>query len=410
MTGRDLRWGAATHPGRIRDANEDAFAAEPGLFLVADGMGGHQAGEVASALAIETLSAGRDELLEPPAVVALVRRANEAILERARVDPATRGMGTTLTGIVTPDHDPSRAMVLNVGDSRTYRWRSGALEQITVDHSYVQDLLASGMLSPEEARTHPRRNIVTRALGVEADVTADVAMLDLVPGDRYVVCSDGLVDELTDTAITELLARAETDTPQTLAERLVDAAVEHGGRDNVTVVVLDVGAEIATGFDADSEPDPPEPPRDDEPGIATEVVTDGESSSDPDPDRITRPDDQTADPDAISVSAPSRPRPRWQGRLLALAVVAASLGLAIAAVGWYARSGYYVDVEQDRIVIRQGREGGIWWFDTTRERVTDVVVADLTLADLERVTSRPRFDSADDAETFVRGLPSVTQD
>jgi protein phosphatase len=211
------------------------------VFGVADGMGGHQAGEVASAIAVQTL---RDRLAGGAANIdvaeAAIVVANTAIYQGARDNVEQRGMGTTLTAmIVLNDREPTRRFVLlNVGDSRTYLLRGGRLRRVTVDHSYVQELVASGHITEVEARTHPRRNIVTRALGIEPTVRLDSWVLPFVKGDRYVLCSDGLVDEVDDVEIAQVLA-AQKDV-QRAAQALVDAANAHGGRDNVTVVVVDV--------------------------------------------------------------------------------------------------------------------------------------------------------------------------
>lgn len=237
-----LAWGAATHPGRVRAENEDNFVAEPMVFGVADGMGGHQAGEVASEIAATTL---RDRLRSGAAsvdlVVAAVVEANAAIFQGAHTNPDQRGMGTTLTAVAAmpgPDGGPGRVVVANVGDSRTYVYRSGRLRRVTVDHSYVQELVSTGHITEAEARSHPRRNIVTRALGIEPTVKVDTWVHGLVKGDRYVLCSDGLVDEVEDDEIAAILtANAQ---PQEAAEALVAAANASGGRDNVTVVVIDV--------------------------------------------------------------------------------------------------------------------------------------------------------------------------
>ena len=200
-----LVWGAATDAGRIRDTNEDSFVAEPKVFVVADGMGGHQAGEVASELAATTL---RERLsggaTSADVVVAAVVEANAAIFQTAHNNASQRGMGTTLTAIaVMPPDDtrPEQFAVVNVGDSRAYLARNGELTRATVDHSYVQELLATGHITEQEARAHPRRNIVTRALGIEPSVRVDSWVLPVVRGDRFMVCSDGLVDEVDDDEI-----------------------------------------------------------------------------------------------------------------------------------------------------------------------------------------------------------------
>ncbi|MGB8861189.1 MAG: Stp1/IreP family PP2C-type Ser/Thr phosphatase [Ilumatobacteraceae bacterium] len=235
-----LAWGAATDTGRVRTENEDAFIAEPLVYGVADGMGGHAAGEVASAIAAGTL---RDRLgggaQSVDVVVAAVVEANAAIFQGAHNNSAQRGMGTTLTAMVVLADEGSRRLALaNVGDSRTYVMRSGRLRRVTIDHSYVQELVSTGHITEAEARSHPRRNIVTRALGIEPNVRVDTWVLPFVLGDRYVLCSDGLVDEVDDDEIAEVLAANPT--PQAAADALVAAANEHGGRDNVTVVVVDV--------------------------------------------------------------------------------------------------------------------------------------------------------------------------
>ena len=237
-----LVWGAATDAGRIRETNEDSFVAESMVFVVADGMGGHQAGEVASELAARTL---RERLVAgaPSAdvVVAAVVEANAAIFQTAHNNAAQRGMGTTLTAIaVLPPSDerPEQFAIVNVGDSRAYLARAGELTRATVDHSYVQELLATGHITELEARTHPRRNIVTRALGIEPSVRVDSWVMPVVRGDRFMVCSDGLVDEVDDDEIHEIMdAHPQA---QAAAEALVAAAVANGGRDNVTVIVIDV--------------------------------------------------------------------------------------------------------------------------------------------------------------------------
>ncbi len=235
-----LAWGAATDAGRVRTENEDTFVAEPLVFVVADGMGGHQAGEVASAIATTTL---RDRLSAGAAsvdvAVAAVVEANAAIFQGAHTNVDQRGMGTTVTAMVVVPHSDAgpRLAVLNVGDSRTYVLRGGRLRRVTIDHSYVQELVSTGHISEIEARNHPRRNIVTRALGIEPSVRVDTWVLPFVRGDRYVLCSDGLVDEVDDDAIAEVLAVHAS--PQAAAEALVEVALRNGGRDNVTVVVVD---------------------------------------------------------------------------------------------------------------------------------------------------------------------------
>jgi PPM family protein phosphatase len=238
--------GAATSVGRVRQVNEDSYLAVPPLFVVADGMGGHGSGDLASRIAIEEMSACvafRPLLAE--AVLTALEHANRHIIER---DAANR-MGTTVTGLAALETAGGyHLMVFNIGDSRVYRLVDNHLEQLSVDHSEVQELVLAGTITREQARTHPRRNIVTRALGSDSGRLPDHWLLPAIGGDRYLICSDGLFSELPDEAILPLLA---ADSPQQAAEALVAAANDAGGRDNVTVIVVDIdsdddGADEAT--------------------------------------------------------------------------------------------------------------------------------------------------------------------
>ena len=227
--------GAATSTGRVRRVNEDSYLVSPPIFAVADGMGGHDAGEVASAVAIDVLARyARGGPLSVEAVLAALDEANRAVIGRGEA----HRMGTTVTGVaslVTPAG--SQLMVFNVGDSRVYRLAGDQFGQLTVDHSEVQELVLAGAITPEQARTHPRRNIVTRALGSDFVVRPDHWLLPPLAGDRYLVCSDGLTGELTDEEILPLLRAGNQ---QQAAEALVAAADEAGGHDNTTVIVVDV--------------------------------------------------------------------------------------------------------------------------------------------------------------------------
>lgn len=254
-----VRWGAATDVGMVRTGNEDAYVCEPMVFGVADGMGGHQAGEVASAIAARII---RDRLSNGASnvgvVVAAVVEANASIYQAAHASVDHQGMGTTLTALVVLRNDQSnvaRFALINVGDSRTYLLRNGVLHRATVDHSYVQELVNTGHISEDEARTHPRRNIVTRALGIEPTVRVDTWLVPMVHGDRFILCSDGLVDEVPDDDIAKVAV--ECDEPEAAAQQLVAMANANGGHDNVTVVVVDVlqGVE-PTNNDAELESEP----------------------------------------------------------------------------------------------------------------------------------------------------------
>jgi protein phosphatase len=226
---------ALTDVGRVRSANEDSYVIDDdsGVLAVADGMGGHQAGEVASAIAIAALQSG---LKDGRPIDEVIVNANTAVIERASSDPELRGMGTTLTAAVFDDDHV--LLIGHVGDSRAYLLRDGAFEQLTVDHSVVAELIAAGQLTEAEAEIDPRRAMITRALGIDVDVDVDVIPLDLSVGDRVLICSDGLTTMVRDEAIADVL-RSETDRTRA-AQELVEAANSAGGADNITVLLVDV--------------------------------------------------------------------------------------------------------------------------------------------------------------------------
>ena len=224
-----LRVGARTDVGRVRKGNEDSYTAEDPLFAVADGMGGHQGGEVASSVALEILSKGDGPLEE------LVRKANDEVFRRAGTDPGLSGMGTTLTAI---RHEGNVLRLAHVGDSRAYLLRDGTIQRLTKDHTVVERLVDEGRLTAEEADIHPQRSILTRALGVDESVQVDQGAIEPHVGDRLLLCSDGLTGVVGEEEITRILTdHAE---PQEAADSLVDAANEGGGQDNITAVVIDV--------------------------------------------------------------------------------------------------------------------------------------------------------------------------
>jgi serine/threonine protein phosphatase PrpC len=228
--------GAKSDVGRLREANEDAYLANDALFVVADGMGGHLAGDVASSTAIEVIkSKTRPAGEEASDIAGLLRTANSTIWDKAQSDPSLSGMGTTCTLLTLAD---TRARIAHVGDSRAYMFRDGELSQLTEDHTLVGRLVKEGRLRPEDAEHHPQRSIITRALGVDEDVIVDTMTLDVGAGDRLLLCSDGLSSMIDAQAISEVLS-SERD-PQTAADRLVDLANQAGGEDNITVIVVDV--------------------------------------------------------------------------------------------------------------------------------------------------------------------------
>jgi serine/threonine protein phosphatase PrpC len=230
--------GSASLVGQVRPANEDALLVIDDLVAVADGMGGHQAGEVASAETVEVLSGAVGERSLEDLVIA-VQRANRQVHARAASDDELRGMGTTVcvAGLVRYD-GADEVAVLNVGDSRVYLLADGELSRLTEDHSLVEALVREGRLTEAEAEVHPQRNVLTRALGVEPLVVVDAWLLAPADGDRLLLCSDGLFNELSEQRIAELLSAGEE--PELTARRLAAEAESAGGRDNISVVVVDL--------------------------------------------------------------------------------------------------------------------------------------------------------------------------
>ncbi len=235
--------------GRQRPGNEDAAYARAPLFAVADGMGGAQAGEVASGVAVDTLAAGLpDGDRHEHRLAEVVRTANGRIHSLSREDDRRAGMGTTMTVLLAGEDEIT---IAHVGDSRAYRWRGGRLERLTQDHSLVEEMLRQGRLTPEQAREHPQRSVITRALGPEADVDVDTSTERARDGDVYLVCSDGLTSMVDEARIADVLAGAAT--LEAAGHALIDAANAAGGRDNITVVLFRL-EDVVVGGDAAEQP------------------------------------------------------------------------------------------------------------------------------------------------------------
>lgn len=233
-----LHVGKKTHVGHVRSNNEDAYFIRWPLLAVADGMGGHKAGELASALALETLAAGAwDEPLPDPEhrLRSAVEAAHARIADAVAADEQLQGMGTTLTAVVVAGQ---RMYVAHVGDSRAYLWRNGTLQLLTMDHSVVAELIKAGQLDERDASRHPQRHVLTRAVSAAAAPEVDMIMKDVLPGDTVLLCTDGLTAHVSDEEIAAVLKGASD--AQIAADDLVGLALEGGGTDNVTVVVARV--------------------------------------------------------------------------------------------------------------------------------------------------------------------------
>ena len=380
--------GARTDVGRGRPENEDSILVDDtgGLYAVADGMGGHRAGEVASATAIETLhEAYRDGRPLDEAV----EEANAAVFAKAADDPALRGMGTTLTAVAVLDGHT--ALLGHVGDSRAYLMRDGGVTQVTDDHSLVEQLVREGRLSPEEAQNHPQRAIITRALGVDAHVQVDTYRVDLKPGDRLLICSDGLTNMLSDDTIATTLRRHAD--PQQAADTLVDMANQAGGDDNITVVVLDALADGAADTAAPGVPASVNVPTEPEPVVEASVV----EASVVEASVVEEPEVE----DRLRTQPPAR---RLRGLLVWGLPIAFVIAVGVGAVGWYARRTYYVGLSADRVTVFKGVPGGLLGWDPTVDRRTELTAADLTDADRRDLQNGHRFASRTDAERFVARL------
>lgn len=234
----ELSWHAITEIGNRRETNQDSYVVIPPIFAVADGMGGHEAGEVASAAVVRRLAdlAGPRPVSEHDIAAALDDAVEDIVLDAGETE---LGAGTTVTGVMFGD-DPSEPTwnVFNIGDSRVYQYFRGALSQITVDHSVVQHLIDTGAISIDEAEYHPHANVITRAVGFNERPIPDFTRLALIPGQRLLICSDGLTKELTEIGIQHFLGEGKT--AEDAAKQLMTQALENAGRDNITLIVIDV--------------------------------------------------------------------------------------------------------------------------------------------------------------------------
>jgi PPM family protein phosphatase len=387
-----LRVGSATDVGMVRSNNQDQVLVASPLFAVADGMGGHVAGEVASLTAIEALRAAFDKDSTAAGLVAATKEANRAVWEKARHDPRLRGMGTTLVALaLVHEGDEEQLAIVNVGDSRVYRLQQGELEQLTTDHRLVQELIDDGQLSEAEATYHPQRHVLTRALGVDAEVPADSLQVVPYKGDRFLLCSDGLSGEVGDSEVASILRRIAD--PQEAAKELVAAAMANGGSDNITVVVVDVvddddkAATASAALAADpgliipselgkGEAEPP--------GATGGRLRRGR--------RRVRADDS---PKARVLTF------RFVGFVILLLIL---LGGAAGAVGWYARGTYYVGLDSTEVTIYKGRPGGLLWFNPTVAKRTGVPVSSVLPSRLDDLRRGKEEASLDEANKYVANL------
>jgi PPM family protein phosphatase len=380
MTARLGQTASLTDTGRRRRHNEDAFVSEPPLFAVADGMGGAQAGELASSLAAAALT----DVQEHPGggeerVDELIQQANRRVYERQSQDASASGMGTTMTVALVGE---GRVAIGHVGDSRAYLIRNGSLEQLTEDHSLVAELVRSGKLSPEEAEAHPQRSVITRALGTDPDVDVDTFSIETRPGDLFLICSDGLTSMVDDETILSEVARNRDDL-QGAAKALVRAANKGGGEDNITVVFFEIGA------DGDTERTITLPPRE-EPDADEEDTLD-------ELDRVPVIERENGR------GAPDQPRRRGRGVLIAT-LAATLLVCASGFVVWGLWRSHFVGAEADgHVAVYQGVP---WNIVGNVHLYRTVYVSPLLAAQLSQPERRELFDhslrSEDSARAAVR--------
>ena len=404
-----LRAAGATDVGQVRASNEDQLLVAEPLFAVADGMGGHAAGEVASLTAIEALLVAFDGNRSGEGLLDAVRHANRAVWEQARQRPELRGMGTTMTAVALVEkEDDDILVVVNVGDSRAYLLRDGELEQLTEDHSVPEELRRAGRLSPEEAASDPRRHVLTRVLGVDPEVEVD--SFEIIPyrGDRLLLTSDGLFGEVPDSEIASVLRRRSK--PEKAAEELVALANEAGGADNVTVVVVDVlddddraaKASANVGGEVKAMPRP----------LPTvhggDVGNDDEDATEQLPRAVLTAQSTAAEPAAPApveeVVIPTKSRRSRLATVALVSVLLLLLGSAAAAVVVYARGSYFVGVQDEEVVIFRGRPGGLLWFRPTVEERTGLRLGDVLPSRAEDLRRGKHEASLSDARRYVENI------
>ena len=335
-------FGSRTDVGCVRDHNEDSLVVAPPLYVVADGMGGHAAGEVASEIAVTTMAELAPEHPDGDALERAVEEANRAIIRAASEGRGRAGMGTTVTAAMLEEE---RLVIAQVGDSRAYLLHHSKLQQITRDHSLMADMIEAGQITPEEARTHPNRSIITRALGSDPTTCADIYELNVEAGDRLLLCSDGLTSMLRDADIESTLSRVQD--PQRCAAQLVNEAIAAGGYDNVTVVVVDVS------------------------GLAEK-------------------------------QRKTTVRKSRSGMALIVALLIAIIVGAGAGTAAYINSSAYLIAEDGYVAIYRGMPGTLMGFSfSTLEELTDVAVDDLQPGTASRLESGISVDSLEEAQEIV---------
>ncbi|MCL2749597.1 MAG: Stp1/IreP family PP2C-type Ser/Thr phosphatase [Coriobacteriia bacterium] len=371
--------GSRTNTGCVREQNEDALVALPPIYAVADGMGGHAAGEVASELAVDILAENAPSIHSGEALIKTVRVINRAIIEATKSGLGRPGMGTTLTAAIL---DGTRLLIAQVGDSRAYLLHNNRLQQLTRDHSYVGELLAGGHITADEAVAHPKRSVITRALGSDPKTEADIYELEATLGDRLLLCTDGLYGMVPLENITKILGTVAD--PQDACDQLVTAAREAGGLDNISVIVVDINEE---GSDF----------------LTFTTESQGQQDAGGRPGRRGR-------------------RNAGEGKGLFkrfhlsiftfLILLVLLIGGAIGGVYWYASNSAFLRAEEGMVVVYRGLPGEVLpglrleWYEYT----TDIKTSDLLSVTAERLKEGVRVDSLNDAATLVADYEQQIRD
>ncbi len=385
-----FEWGSATDVGMLRTMNQDFYATSSSLFLVADGMGGHLGGEFASEIATTKVF----EEQEYPNLEAFreqIRNANTEVRSEAEKNLDRQGMGTTLCGITAlrpTGEAPAQLAIANIGDSRIYLLSAGSFSQITTDHSLVEEMRREGKITDQQAENHPHRNIITRALGIDIEAEVDCWQLHAQRNDRFLLCTDGLSNEVSDPEICDILQNH--DDPQEAAQQLIELANRHGGNDNITAVVVDV----KEGRDA------PVPSKVSTTPIAMESANEHRSQT------------PTAEDSALTASEIIE----WEAtpqNIKKLIITALVMLLIVGLfVGRYARDNYFISFEQidgtsvenSQILIFQGRTNSILWFDATIEDRRPILGRDLDEATVEEIQQKPQFETLQEANQYLDDL------
>lgn len=390
---------AKTDVGRVRQGNEDSYLVKEPLFAVADGMGGHIAGDVASATAVEMIAERADEAMPQSTaeLAAIVRGANTAIWEKAQNDASLRGMGTTCTLALVEDH---QVHIAHVGDSRAYLYRGDELSQVTEDHTLVSRMVREGRLQPDEAERHPQRSIITRALGVDADVEVDELSMDIQEGDRFLLCSDGLTSMIGSDDLREVLS-TQTD-PNAAADELVARALEAGGEDNVTVVLIDVSGGTRPAAAPAAEDAAPAAP------VAARETTE----PDVDPTPAVDTGVQRVPDEFVYSDQPPPKRRRWIPVLIPLLIVVIVVAAAYGAARYTLDNSYFIGADDSgTVTIYRGipeEIGGLSLRES--EEATRISLADLPEFLRSNVNEGIKADSLEDARHKVEDLEERSRD